>query len=146
MRIAHDGTALHMEWNVRDQSHHPGPAGKDLWNGDSIQMALFVEGKHLEFGLSTAEGGSSWVWISPDSGTGKPLDVAISAKREGPITRYRVTLPFAQLGCSAAPGTAIRCTWLVNEDDNRGRVRLLTWFDGIHSGKDPSRFGSLVLE
>jgi len=37
-------------------------------------------------------------------------------------------------------------TFLVNEDDGRGRVRLLNWLDGIASGKDVQMFGHLVLE
>ena len=110
-------------------------------------MALVLDGKQTEFGLTADGGGAGFCWMSPDADrVGKPIAWPFEAVRVGDTTTYRCHVPFADLGGEYRSGMLLRMTFLVNEDDGRGRVRLLKWFDGIHPGKDTAKFGYLVLE
>lgn len=144
--LAHDGKGLYVCIEVMDQTHKPGPASDKLWTSDSVQVAFYVGDKHTEIGLTESEGGFGWVWFSPDPARRGKLDAPISVKRLADRTVYETYLSFDMLGLSYQPNTAMRMCFLVNEDDGRGRVRLLKWYDGIAAGKDPTGFGHLVLE
>ncbi len=145
--LAHDGAGIFLGFAVRDQTHAPGEASVKLWAKDSIQIALFVDGKHTELGLTESGGGYGFCWLSPDASlVGKALSAPLAAKRDGGTTTYEIYLPFAQLGLDYVPGKLVRLTFMINEDDGRGRVRVMKWFDGIHPGKDIEKFGYIILE
>jgi hypothetical protein len=144
--IAHDGQGLYLRFDVRDQAHHPGEPGEHLWTGDSVQVGIAAQGRQTEVGFTEAGGGSGWCWISPDSARVGHWLEPIVVRREGNTTFYECYLPFEALGFEVRPGMLIRLAFAVNEDDGRGRVRLLKWFDGIHPLKDADLFGYLILE
>ncbi len=145
--LAHDGKGIYLCFEVRDQSHHPGPAGAGMWAGDSVQAAFYAGDAHTEIGLTEADGGSGWVWISPQPDrANRKLDAPVAAKRNNGRTVYETYLTFESLGIAYESGLPVRFTFLVNEDDGRGRVRLLRWFDGIAADKSADRFGHVVLE
>lgn len=145
--LAHDAKGLYLCFTVTDQTHKPGKSGEGCWNGDSIQAALYFDGKHTEIGLTEADGGTGWVWISPDDKLARnKLTAPLAVKREGNTTTYEVYLPFEMLGGQYTPGKPVRFTFLVNEDDGRGRVRIMKWFNGIAAGKDLDKFGHLMIE
>ncbi len=144
--LAHDGRGLYLRFEVRDQTHIPGEPGEKLWARDSVQVGIAVDGRQTEIGLTEAAGGSGWCWISAEAAHLGALATPIAVRREGNRTVYACYLPFAFLGFEYRPGMLVRMTFAVNEDDGRGRVRMLKWFDGIHPGKDLARFGYLVLE
>ncbi len=145
-RFAHDGAGLYLRFEVRDQTHRPGEPGARLWTGDSVQIGIAADGRPTEIGLTEAGGGAGWRWIAPTAEKVGELRTPLAASRAGDVTTYECYLPFADLGFEYRPGLMIRMTFLVNEDDGRGRVRLLQWFDGIHPGKDVERFGYLILD
>lgn len=145
--LAHDGAGLYLAFTVRDQTHVPGDASSKLWAKDSIQIAFFADGQHSEYGFTAAEGGYGFCFAHGDPAkVGQPLTQPVAARRGDGATTYEVYLPFADLGLSYRPGKVLRCTFLANEDDGRGRVRIMRWFDGIASGKNVEQFGYLVLE
>ncbi len=144
--LAHDGQGLYLRFEVRDQAHLPGGPGEHLWAGDSVQIGVAAQGRQTEIGLTEAGGGAAWCWISPDSARVGHWLEPIAVRREGNTTFYECYLPFEALGFEARPGMLIRLAFAVNEDDGRGRVRLLKWFDGIHPVKDADLFGYLILE
>jgi hypothetical protein len=77
---------------------------------------------------------------------GQPLKTPLVVKRDGGVTGYEVYLTFSQLGIDYVPGKLVRLTFMINEDDGRGRVRVMKWFDGIHPGKEIEKFGYIILE
>jgi hypothetical protein len=144
---AHDGKGLYVKVDVQDQTHNPGSADDKLWQKDSVQLAFFAGDAHTEIGLTETDGGFGWCWISPKTERqGKKLDAPVAVKRQGDHTIYETYLSFELLGVQYQPMTPLRFTALINEDDGRGRVRILHWFDGISTGKDRSLFGFLLLE
>jgi len=144
---AHDGKGLYLCIDVRDQSHHPGPASDKLWTKDSVQLAFYAGDAHIEIGLTETDGGFGWCYTSPDPNQqGKKLAAPVAVKRTGDRTVYETYLSFEMLDIKYQPMLPLRFTLLINEDDGRGRVRLLRWFDGIAAGKERSLFGFLLLE
>lgn len=145
--LAHDGTGIRIAVAVKDQTHKPGEASAKLWTGDSLQFAIAADGRQSEFGMTEAGGGFGFCWLSPDGGmAGQPLRAPLAVKRDGGSTIYEVYLTFAQLGIDYAPGKLVRLAFMVNEDDGRGRVRVMKWFDGIHPGKEVEKYGYIILE
>jgi len=145
--LAHDGKGLYIRFDVRDQTHNPGAASDKLWQSDSIQAAFYAGGAHTEIGLTATDGGFGWSWIAPDaSRMNQKLDAPVVVKRTGDRTVYETYLTFEQLKLDYVPMTPLRFTFLVNEDDGRGRVRIMKWFDGIASHKSADLFGFMVLE
>jgi hypothetical protein len=145
-QFAHDDQGLSLRFEVRDQTHNPGEPGEKLWARDSVQVGIAADGKQTEVGFTEAGGGSGWCWVSPEGARVGALKTPVSARREGAATTYEAYVPFANLGFEYRPGMLVRMTFAVNEDDGKGRVRMLKWFDGIHPGKDLEKFGYLVLE
>jgi hypothetical protein len=146
--FAHDGKGVYLCIDVQDQSHNPGEASAKLWAKDSIQVAFYAGDAHTEIGLTEAEGGFGWCWIAPDAAyANRKMTTPLAVKRTGNHTIYEAYLPFDFLGIKAyAPMLPLRLAFLVNEDDGRGRVRILHWFDGIAADKSSDLFGHLVLE
>ncbi len=145
-QFAHDGKGLYLRFEVRDQTHNPGEPGEKLWARDSVQVGIAADGKQTEIGFTEAAGGSGWCWVSPEGARVGALKSPVTARREGTVTTYEGYVPFADIGLAYRSGMLIRLTFAVNEDDGKGRVRMLKWFDGIHPGKDLEKFGYLVLE
>jgi hypothetical protein len=145
--LAHDSKGIWISFAVQDQSHVAGEPGVKLWTRDSVQVAFAVEGKQTEFGLTEAGGGAGFCWMSPEGKlANQPLSWSLAAARAGGTTTYTCYVPFADLGGEYRPGSMVRMTFMINEDDGKGRVRLMKWFDGIHPGKDIGKFGYLILE
>lgn len=145
--VSHDADGLLLHFVVTDQAHHPGPPGAGLWAKDSIQIGIAADGQQTEIGLTEAGGGAGFCWMSPVAEkVGAPLRAPLTVTRAGKLTTYTVYLPFADLGFTYTPGKLVRLTFAVNEDDGKGRVRLMKWYDGIHPSKDVQRFGYLILE
>ena len=145
--LAHDGKGVYLCFEVKDQSHNPGPASNMLWSKDSIQAAFYAGDAHTEIGMTETDGGFGWCWIAPNAARSNvKLDAPVAVKRVGNITTYETYLSFESLGITYAPGTPLRFTFVVNEDDGRGRVRSMKWFDGILAGKSSDLFGHVILE
>ncbi|MGI6496713.1 MAG: hypothetical protein ACOX5G_11655 [Kiritimatiellia bacterium] len=114
----------------------------------AFKWLLYAGDAHTEIGLTEAEGGFGWCWIAPDAAyANRKMTTPLAVKRTGNHTIYEAYLPFDFLGIKAyAPMLPLRLAFLVNEDDGRGRVRILHWFDGIAADKSSDLFGHLVLE
>ena len=145
--FAHDKQGILATFVVKDQKHNPAPADAKLSSGDSIQFSLASGNELTQIGLTTSDGGAGWVWSSPDSAlVGKKLTAPLKVTQSGNSTTYEVYLPFEMLGFRYAPGLLLRASFLANENDGGGRVRVMQWFEGITSGGDLSKFGFMILE
>ncbi|RMD83137.1 MAG: hypothetical protein D6820_02750 [Lentisphaerae bacterium] len=148
MRAAHDNRSLLLQVEVRDDIHHPGKPNTTMWQGDSIQIACCVNGKDLiEIGLTTAGNGTGWCWLHPTPNQRGKLKIPVQAQRRGSVTSYHIRLPWTFFNLKkVTSGTIIRLALAVNENDGRGRVRVMKLGDGITGVKDPEQFECLRLE
>lgn len=154
--LAHSGEGLHLAVEVRDDAHCQPYEAEQMWQGDSLQVALdpgcrgwreTVRGGQAEWaelGLARGEGGMLVHQWRPE-GERWLQGLGAAVVRGEDATRYEVTLPWATLGQSGPPGGELVTGFalLVNENDGEGREGWLALFDGIGYRKDPRGFGLL---
>ncbi len=171
--LAYDDERLCVAVNVTDDVHAQPETGGDVWQGDNVQLAIdFRPSRELpgngeqerrqtcEIGLTLGERGPEvFRWLpfgGPDGAEGDiTKHVEFAAVREGPETRYEATIPWSSLlpprgwepagphasGRSPVLGFAL----IVNDNDGSGRKGWLQLYDGIGYGKDPDKYGLIIL-
>jgi hypothetical protein len=149
LRIA--GDRLLFEADVTDDVHHQPKRGKDVWQGDGIQLAMAVPGQNgfWEIGLSQLDDGKPavCVWHRPNgfAAPTKAIRLTTTARQGGFL--YRASLPLKELGLTAAKlRQGIRLSFLVNDNDGSGRESWIEVSGGIGHGKDPSKFPFVVFQ
>lgn len=138
--------ALWLAVEVTDDVHDNSHRDDQLWQGDSVQLALDVNADAVagagyddddrELALALVDGETR---LFAHHGA---LDgVTGAVRREGRRTLYelRVALP------GLAEGRALRASFLVNDADGGGREGWLEWTPGIGHEKRPAQFGELAL-
>ena len=164
IRLAYDKTNLYFAVDVRDRDFLPSSSASSLWNGDSLQIGIRVPQKDMirpnndgiqetayaEFGVSASSARpNSWVWASMNLNN-MPLHKPVpgirseNAFRNGEIV-YRFAIPWKTLNIKPSKGMELGISILVNDRDPAGR-HWVEWFSGIAYGKDPSLYGSAVLQ
>lgn len=148
-RRAYDDTGLLLEVAVKDNAHVQHFAGSEVWQGDSIQLALSLQdgrADYLEVQFALTSDGKAESWIDrrpPESklvaGPNRgqlPFDI----KRDGTQTRYRIRIPWSALSLSRSSESGFRLNFIVNDDDGLGRKQWLQITPGIGEEKNPSLF------
>jgi hypothetical protein len=147
---AHDGKALHLQVTVEDDIHSQSHAGSELWEGDSLQIGILkddAETPMLEMTIGQTDDGrtDSWVSSAPPGatiamGVLDPEQVGHSVRRQGTQTTYSVRIPLSSLRPDDAPTRPFRLSFLVNDNDGRGRKQWIELSPGIGAEKNPAVF------
>jgi hypothetical protein len=141
--------ALLLKVQVTDDQHAQGMSGADLWKGDSLQFALRVDDRdvqYLELTLAADDGGSIRTWVSGTPARGElamgALDDSVgrSVSRSGTETTYELRIPWVALGLEGPPPSGFRASFLVNDNDGQGRKQWLQLSDGIGREKNADQF------
>lgn len=149
-RLAHDGKGIRFQISVTDDTPGPLQAKNQMYLGDDVQVAFAApEGRKfavLDLGEST-EGPIVWCAEHPDAAKQGQWKVPFRVTKNGKVTTYDVYLPLDQL---AIPVTQtpqpIRFSFMVNENDGKGRVRWIQWKDGIGRNRSLEMLGHGALE
>ncbi|XHR30491.1 MAG: glycosyl hydrolase [Chthoniobacteraceae bacterium] len=148
-RACYTEQGLFFRFEVMDDKHVQNNPPEKLWNGDSVQIALAAPGLSndyvvLSIGL-TPNGPVAWCDQGPSAAKGR-WDIPLKIERKDNLTRYDVFIPFERLGATRDQfnGT-LRFSFLLNEDDGLGRVRVMPWHEGIGASRDYDRLGHGVL-
>ncbi len=154
--LAHSDEGLHIAVEVRDDTHYQQYEAEQMWQGDSLQLALdpgcrgwreTVRGapaQWVELGLARGEDGVMvHQWRPEGAQVAEGLRAAVV--RGESATSYEMTVPWGMLGQAGPPGGELVTGFalLVNENDGQGREGWLALFDGIGYRKDPRGFGLL---
>jgi len=167
LQSAYNAAGLQLRIRGRDDAHVQDRPPAQLWTQDGLQIGLdpdyektweandlFGLKGHRAFEYGIGWNGRqvmTWRWISylpelPPNAAEPRIKATVT--REGDVTDYQITFPWAVLGLSAAPqpGTAIGISLAVTDADpgQTGR-RGLRLFGGITDGKDPQKYGPLWL-
>ncbi len=147
---------LRLRFEVRDDVQRQPHGGKDMWQGDSIQIALAVPGQDgsFELGLARGDNGRPVVhsWQTPRGFKGGEVfkAVTLQTRRQGDLTIYEATLPYGAFGLSDDQlKQGMRFSFVVNDLDDakqttrEGYIRLS---DGLATQKDTLRFPTVVLD
>jgi hypothetical protein len=156
---------LYLEADVTDDRNVQTETGPDVWQGDNIQFAVaFDPTRHFppggqpsatEIGLTLGPKGPEvyrWLPFGP-AGKDGPLTggAALTAVRRGTHTIYLASIPWSDLlpppGWKLAAGqpTVLGFALIVNDNDGAGRKGWLQLFGGIGYGKDPGKYGLIIL-
>lgn len=149
-RAVHDNKGIRFHIEVTDDTPGPVQTKDHLWLSDDVQVAFGApEEKNfavLDLGR-TAEGPAVWCSQNPDARQIGAWQVPISIVPNGKVTTYDVYLPYEKLGLSLGPlPQSIRFSFMVNENDGKGRVRWIQWKDGIGKNRSVEGLGHGLLE
>jgi hypothetical protein len=156
--IAIDGDQLTVRADVRDDLHHQPFTGWQLWNGDSLQIALADP--------STPGGSAPWIlglarlpdgtaafqeWARPTNMGGRAFNPRSSITPINGGLRYELTLSLNELGLrEALARTGIGFNLLANDNDNYPELPLRKgWVQlagGLATRRDHSNYPRLRLE
>ena len=180
VRLRHSGKGLAVEVDVLDDEHRQTNSHDDpsqMWAQDSVQIGIDMDwGKPWEAGFAGAEtsqtlgghrvfefsvgangmgGGKayleqSWDDALPMKTVRDKISVAVKRDEAARKTRYKILIPWAELGAAARPprpGEAIGFSLAVNDvDPGRGALRHgVALFGGIVNEKEPKLFGPAWL-
>lgn len=139
---------LNLDIRVTDDRHVMNSTPDEAWKDDSIQVGFAtLDGKFTEVTLSGKDGkGAVYAHHAPDPALRNEWKVPAKVTRTGDVTHYEVSLPLAKLGIPDKTGTLFRFSFLVNENDGKGRVRWIEWMGGIGRAKNPDEFGWGILK
>lgn len=159
-----DDNYLYLAVKVTDDVHAMTAASVyDSWGADSLQVSFdperpgrtassdnhprFIASLNATTGVSDL-GNETWGPVT----TGNLADIKYKFTRDeaNHLTNYVVAFPWNSiLTDGRKPATAdltdLGISVLVNDNDGAGREGWLHYMDGIGSGKDPLKFGDLIL-
>jgi hypothetical protein len=149
-RLGWHANGLYLAVMVQDD-HFFQPYGHSgaLWNGDSVQLALSVEGSKRFVELTLAKLGDDAQCLITDAGATdlKAADVAVSCVNlDERHCLYELCVPWTALpALQPGSGAALRFSLLVNDNDGQGRKGWLEFHSGIGYNKDITRHGRYSL-
>jgi hypothetical protein len=166
LQMGYDARGLHLRVAVRDSAHLQVCSPRDMWQQDSLQVALDLDAelpwqanaggvnghfRVFEYGFALGDAGPmAWRWLSyhrdrPPDCEEKQLQAAVT--RQGEQTIYEIMLPWATLQSPAALGAGSRLgiAVAVNDADPDVPRHGLRLFNGIVDRKDPAAYGSLWI-
>ncbi|NLX03912.1 MAG: hypothetical protein GXY33_02080 [Phycisphaerae bacterium] len=165
LRAGYDAAGLRFLIEVRDNFHQQKMIPVEMWQEDSVQIALDLDADQpwrpneggfdghkriFEYGVALGpDGPMTWRWISHAEGLpGGAAEPRVQARitREGDRTVYDLTLPWPVLAMDGPPaaGSKIGLALVVNDVDQTPDDRSgLALFGGIVDRKDPTAFGTM---
>lgn len=145
-----DEANLYLAARVQDDVHDQTFAEGEMWQGDSLQLALAAgapgeaEGWY-EYGFAlTGDGPQVWRWLAPEgveTGLVENAGLEVTRDDEGQATVYEVALPWEELApLSAETGQPYSFSFIANDSDGDGRKGWVEVGSGVGGDKDPSLF------
>jgi len=149
--VRYDAHNVYLTATVTDPTFFCNLPVEDAWSCDSLQIALQSRSADADpeswfeaDAALTAKGPELYVRRQVIPGEKLPTpEITVSGDK---IT-YRLTFPAKALGLGGfAKGDRLGLSFLVNDNDGKGRRGYLHWADGIGASKDPAQFGLVELK
>jgi hypothetical protein len=152
--LAWSRDALFVAIEVEDEAVFNRSERAELWQGDSVQLALDMgsnggwgyDGKDdFELGWALLEDGPAWFeFAAPAGAAGTPGAMSIERTDDG--LRYELAVPATTLGTTYfAPDTRLNAALVINDNDGAGRRGWFQTAAGVGFDKNPQQFASMCL-
>lgn len=157
--ISWDENNLYVAVKVPDVKHFQTSGGPNIWNGDSVQIAIDpldnafeqrgINGRYdlddIELGFALLEGrvvGWCYTKDKPEAVTGFPASIT----PDGQWTCYEVALPWSKITPDGRkPESMFGFNVAVNGSDG-GPRRACSWTYGMLTIKEPRQFAQIILQ
>ncbi|MCX7748579.1 MAG: alpha/beta hydrolase fold domain-containing protein [Clostridia bacterium] len=154
-----DKENLYIASIVRDNTHFSENLEAEIWNDDSIQLAIDTKEASESYNSDYSELGftlgsnkpnvSVWRWVAPvGQSIGASADIKCAISRSGLDTVYEIEIPWDSLHesrQSVSSGKLFKFSMLVNDNDGKGRRGWIEYGSGIGSSKDTKLFVDALL-
>ncbi len=148
--IMWDDANLYFALDVDDDNFTQKYEGAQVWQGDSIQCIFDMDNKadkfDYEYEIAMTPKGPSVFIGRGGYGAVDAAKIVIEKKKANNGFIYEMALPWKGLkDYKPGDGKVFGFTFLVNDNDGRGREGWIEWTPGIGTGKAPGKFGRLRL-
>ena len=160
---AFDGSGMDLLVEVNDRIHHQTCNDGNIWQGDSVQLAIDTVGmglaeERLEISAAlTPNGPLLWKGEMPSLKSDLPQRITFAQK---PLQYGKIAIEKTATGLcykihidrddlypfSYLSGQPVRFSLLVNNNDGKDRAGYLEWASGIGNVKDPAQYGTLTVD
>ena len=151
--LARSDRELRLRMIVRDDIHHQPVSGRDVWQGDNVQLGLRLprQNGQWEFGFTRLADGKPecFVWLHPEGyDPAKSLrQIRLSTRRNESAgeTVYEAVIPFRAIGLTPEIGEeGFHLSFLVNDNDGTCRESAISASPGMLN-KDSSRYPAVCF-
>lgn len=151
--LARGDRELRLRMIVRDDIHHQPVSGRDVWQGDNVQLGLRLprQNGQWEFGFTRLADGKPecFVWLHPEGyDPAKSLrQIRLSTRRNESAgeTVYEAVIPFRAIGLTQEIGEeGFHLSFLVNDNDGTCRESAISASPGMLN-KDSSRYPAVCF-
>lgn len=151
--LARGDRELRLRMIVRDDIHHQPVSGRDVWQGDNVQLGLRLprQNGQWEFGFTRLADGKPecFVWLHPEGyDPAKSLrQIRLSTRRNESAgeTVYEAVIPFRAIGLTPEIGEeGFHLSFLVNDNDGTCRESAISASPGMLN-KDSSRYPAVCF-
>ncbi len=151
--LARGNRELRLRMIVRDDIHHQPVSGRDVWQGDNVQLGLRLprQNGQWEFGFTRLadEKPECFVWLHPEGydPAKSLLQIRLSTRRNESAgeTVYEAVIPFRAIGLTQEIGEeGFHLSFLVNDNDGTCRESAISASPGMLN-KDSSRYPAVCF-
>lgn len=151
--LARGNRELRLRMIVRDDIHHQPVSGRDVWQGDNVQLGLRLprQNGQWEFGFTRLADGKPecFVWLHPEGydPAKSLLQIRLSTRRSESAgeTVYEAVIPFRAIGLTQEIGEeGFHLSFLVNDNDGTCRESAISASPGMLN-KDSSRYPAVCF-
>ena len=156
VRFAWDAKYLYVGAVITDDVHQGNQAALQMWQTDSLQIAIDADHDHTAAGYDTdgdtelgfallSTGPATARWTAPQGAPAFTATLAAKQLATGSVSLEGAVPISALPPLVAQAGTTVGMSLLVNDDDGSGREGWVQWSPGIGNTKNPSLFNHLYL-
>ncbi len=153
LRLARNERELLLEIIVRDDIHHQPHSGREVWQGDNVQLGMKLprQNGQWEFGFTHLADNTPevYTWMTPEGYDAAQAagQIRLNTRRDENTkqTVYEAAIPFRAIGLTEGIGKeGFQLNLMINDNDGSGRESCISAAPGMLS-KDSSTFPVFCL-